>query len=649
MENKHQEPFAAPPEQEQPPIKENTAPSEEVSDTLMQKVADPQEPAVVLTKEEPAVSQETVEAVTEDVSAAAQEEAGEVLPQEESAAAVSGDTKEFPPVENAEALEEILWATAQKSTAAPPVRKQKPPVHEEEDYTVPPAAHTAVKEPAVPHPAAAHHPKQPTQKKKRYNSYKRSTVRQFSSLISLLIMVPVFGLIVLFNWFFPRSQESMIEKRKLAEFPTFTAESYFSGQFTAGINTWFTDTVPYRDDFKNAGNGFKGMFGITTEDTVNFVGDVKKVPKKVPKTTTSSVPSENSQPQTSQASQVSQTSQAEPSKPQESSQPEESSSRNYREEDADYKIENGVIVVYQDGHYRGLEMFGGGSGNAYVDALNDLRDRLDDDVRMYSMIAPLASEYYTPANCAEYTVNQKEYFDDLASRLHDGITSIDIDSVLAQHTAEPIYCRTDHHWMPLGAYYATQTFAKVAGVDFKELSTFQPKTIEGFVGTMYAFSGGDINIKNDPEDFTYYVPDNYGQCRTDYYDTAFNYDGSGNFFQGVGDPQTNAYLTFFGGDEQIVKVHTNIKNGRKLLIIKDSYGNAEPEFLMNSFEDIYIVDMRYFQPNLVDFIEQLDITDVLFTMVTYSAFGDNSYNLPDLITQNAGMTIVDGYHEQENE
>ena len=60
-------------------------------------------------------------------------------------------------------------------------------------------------------------------------------------------------------------QESMIEKRKLASFPEFTAENYFSGQFTAGINHWFTDTVPYRDNFKNAGNVWSSAFCSDTE------------------------------------------------------------------------------------------------------------------------------------------------------------------------------------------------------------------------------------------------------------------------------------------------------------------------------------------------------------------------------------------------
>ena len=464
-------------------------------------------------------------------------------------------------------------------------------------------------------------------------------------MLSLFIIVPVFALIAVFMLVFPKSKESMIEKRNLTSFPEFTVQSYFAGDFTRGINTWYTDTVPFRDGFKNAGNGFKGIFGITTDDSVNAVGNIKKVDKKPKPTETSKT---SSVPEQSAASKPEE-SKPEESKPEESkapveeSKPEETSQKDYRNEDAEYTVENGIIVVYQDGHYRGLELFGGGTGNAYVEALNTLRSKLDSKIKIYSMIAPLASEYYTPANYTDYTANQKEYFDEIAERLDKGITSIDIDTVLGKHVEEPIYCRTDHHWMPLGAYYASQEFAKAAGVDFKDLSTYKPETIPGFVGTMYAFSGGDINIKNDPEDFTYYIPDNYSKVKTDFYDTSFNFDYTGSYFKQVGDPQSNAYLTFFGGDEQIVKIRTNVKNGRKLLVVKDSYGNAEPGYYMGSFEEIYIVDMRYFNLNLVDFIEQMKISDVLFTMVTYSAFGGNADNLMDLITQNPGQTIVDGY------
>ena len=88
-----------------------------------------------------------------------------------------------------------------------------------------------------------------------------------------------------------------------------------------------------------------------------------------------------------------------------------------------------------------------------------------------------------------------------------------------------------------------------------------------------------------------------------------------------------------GGDEVVVKVNTDVKNGRKLLIVKDSYGNALPGYLFGSFEQICVVDMRYFQRNLVQYAKDEEITDMLFAMTTFSAVGGNAENLENLRTQ----------------
>ena len=470
--------------------------------------------------------------------------------------------------------------------------------------------------------------------KKGFNYYKRSVIRHFSSVISLMILIPVFGLTALFLLVFPRSDISYIEKRELAKFPEFSFDNYFSGAFTAGITNYYDDTVPYRDDFKNTGNSFKSNFGIQTGDSVSATGNLKAAKKK-----------ESSESSTNQSN-SNKTSETSKNSAQTNILAEESKQKDYTKENAEYTVENGIIVVKQDGHYRALEMFGGGTGDAYVDALNSFQSKVNSNVKVYSMIAPLASEYYTPANYEEFTANQKQYFDDIASRLDRDIITVDIDSVLAKHTEENIYLRTDHHWTPLAAYYSAEAFASAANVNFKNLNTFTKRNVEGFVGTMYAFTG-DINIKNDPEIFTYYIPDNNDKCTTYYYDTAFNYRWHGDFFNDVGDPQSNAYMIFMGGDEQVVKIKTNVTNKRRLLIVKDSYGNAEPACYMNSFEEIYVVDMRYFDLNLVDFTEQMGITDVLFTMVTFSAFGDNAENLNNLITQEKGQTLVDNSPKEE--
>lgn len=466
--------------------------------------------------------------------------------------------------------------------------------------------------------------RQQTQPVRKQNGMSRRALENGFSTISVLILLLLLAVGTGFLIFFPRSKQSVIEKRDLAAFPNFSFGSYFSGEFTLGITNWYDDTVPYRDDFKNMGNNIKGIFGITNDDTAVIIGS----PIKTVKDNNKSTSSESSKAENSKSENSSTASTTEESS--------EQAQKDFRQEEAEGGYENGMLIINQDGHWRGLELFGNGSGNNYASSLNELNKLLGGKVKIYSMPAPLASEFYTPANFSDYSASQEDCFNNIASKLDDGITSINISSVLRQHTEEPIYCRTDHHWQALGAYYAAETFAKTAGVDFADLSKYKKVDTEGYVGTLYAFSG-DSRLLNDPETFTYYEPS--AEYSTYYYDQSFDYQGSWALLNEV--DVANSYLRYMGGDGYVVKVKTAVNNGRKLLVIKDSYGNAEIPFYTSSFEEIYVVDVRYFERNLVNFINTTGITDVLFTMSAYSVVGENADNIATLITQDPSSTIVD--------
>ncbi len=474
-------------------------------------------------------------------------------------------------------------------------------------------------------------------RKKGFNYMKKKNVEYGFSVISLMIMIPVFFLTALFLIFIPRSEKSNIEKRNLAKFPSFSFQDYFSGKYTSQITEYYDDTVPNRDYFKNMGYAFKSIFGIHTEEEVKIVGKPVAVVNDDSKKTNETSNADNSgnegKAENSAAQKPDTKTESKPADTkEESSKAEENGGKVNTEKDEYKEASNGLIVVKHEGHYRGLELFGGGTGNAYVEALNNFHNDLGDKVKIYSMTPSTASEYYLPDAYSAYNVSQKETVDDFASRLDKSISYVDAISALGNHTNEEIYLRTDHHWTPLGAYYAAQTFAQAAGVDFKDISTYKKVDIEGFSGTLAAWAE-DANLTADTETFSYYIPSNYEKCTTYYYDTACVDTGTGNFFCSVGSPEYNAYLTFMGGDEQVVKVKTDVKNGRKLMIVKDSYGNALPGYLFGSFEEIYVVDMRYFDNNLVQYIKNEGVTDLLFAMVSFSAVGGNADNLEVLRTQ----------------
>ena len=284
---------------------------------------------------------------------------------------------------------------------------------------------------------------------------------------------------------------------------------------------------------------------------------------------------------------------------------------------------NGQLVVDIDGHTWGISLYGGGDGANYATYLNEFKELVGSSVNVFNMVVPTAGAYYLPAGYEDYNASHRDSINSIANKLVN-VINVDGYAALEAHTSEYIYTRTDHHWEPLGAYYAAKAFCDIAQTPAKELSTYTTETIDGFVGTMYAFTDYNELIKNDPDTFTYYIPST--EYTATYYTTDFKVDEQFSQFHSifVDQPASGAYSTFMGGDQKIVKIETANKNGRKLCIFKDSYGNAEVPFYIDSFEEIYVCDIRYFDLYAPDFIKENGITDILFTMCTFSAVGENA-------------------------
>lgn len=288
-----------------------------------------------------------------------------------------------------------------------------------------------------------------------------------------------------------------------------------------------------------------------------------------------------------------------------------------------YRItRNGIIIYNNNGQVWTFSPFSAPAtgGIWYSDVINDYHRILGDSVHVYSMIIPLSIAFNGPDGLPPHVNRpQRPVIDNIYNHLDESITPVDVYTTLEKHASEPIYSRTDHHWQPLGAYYAAREFARVAKVPFDSLAAYTPKIIHRFVGSMYTFSK-DIAVKQSPEDFVYYVP------KDDSYKVTYigHRLGKGNKVLGVTEPyegrfffpykdgSSSAYCTFMGGDSRTAHISTGVRNGRRLLVIKDSFGNALICFLFHSFEDIYVVDFRYFTRNIVDYVRENKITDFLF-------------------------------------
>lgn len=280
------------------------------------------------------------------------------------------------------------------------------------------------------------------------------------------------------------------------------------------------------------------------------------------------------------------------------------------------------IIVYGSGKQtRAVEPFGAtlAQGKQYAEVVNRYRSLLSPDIRVYGMPIPSAIAFYCPEKARKWTGDEGKAVAYLLNQLAEGVIPVPIVDTLKAHSNEPIYSRTDHHWAPLGAYYAARELASAAQVPFRDLSSYDTITIRNYVGTMYRFSRVAA-VKYAPEEFVYYKPRDiaYTTTITRY---LLGRDGSvvgakepeeSPFFYDFSDGSSGAYLTFMHGDSNNTQVRTATKNGRRLLILKDSFGNALPGYLFYSFEEIHVVDSRYFPDNILDYIQKNQITDVVF-------------------------------------
>ena len=409
----------------------------------------------------------------------------------------------------------------------------------------------------------------------------------------------IFGLlfatfVVVFNTF-PRSTFSELEKRELAKFPELTTEKLINGSFTSEVSSWFSDSEPFRDRFMWLSMQVKDHIRLNTgEENVTF-----HAAEASPESTETPYNYEN-----------------------------------HMTADENAKIANaGIIIVGSDDKVRALMAYGGSAkgGTDYAKAANLYKDTFP-SVNVYCMVIPTAVEFYCPEKVKSRTRPQRPTIENVFRHLSPDVKPVDIYETLGEHADEDIFLRTDHHWAPLGAFYAAQKFAEVAGVPFHPLSDYDRKVVHRFVGNMYGYSQ-DIAVKNAPEDFVYYVPRDvtYSTTYIDYtIDENYRVIGMGRphkgiFFHHFKDGSGAAYCTFMGSDTRITRVKTSTHNGRRVLILKDSFGNALPGYLFYSFEEVHVIDSRYFTKNMVEYVKENQITDILFANNIFKAYSSGTY------------------------
>ena len=444
-------------------------------------------------------------------------------------------------------------------------------------------------------------------------------MKKITIFICLLLIIATFAFMFVYCIFFPRTTVS--DYSILAEWPEFSVEALFSGEYFNDVMYCFTDTIHGRDRFIDFETKINSLYGLPEEEKVVIVYPDDESNDAESSIAESVIPESSEIVDNSDISDETSFESTFIPDESEASKPEDSSAV----EQAPPEIAGSILIVKT----RALEIYYGSEKNAkvYAETLNAFAEQLDPSVKVYSMVIPKACAYYLEQaeGYDNLIYRNKRDIDKIAETLSDRVIDVNIYNTLGQHANEEIYFRTDHHWTSLGAYYAATVLADKAGVAIDDLESFREERREGYLGTMYKYSDYSTTLLNNPEDFVAYYPD-ASYTATYYSPTDLKSsprDHEGGFFWEIGDNQKSSwYSTFIRGDSYSVKaVSDDCKNGRKLLIVKDSYGNALAPYTLEGFEEVYIVDARQYQRSLKETIEEFGITDVLFAECSFSAVG----------------------------
>ena len=418
-----------------------------------------------------------------------------------------------------------------------------------------------------------------------------------NKLNTILFFSLLFGIPLLY-FVMPKQKISVGEKRKLAVVPELNYESYIKGAWADSMDSYVDDHFPFRASMIDMAVELQSWKGIHLKEQEKvFVSQKPKVNK-----------TRNEKDSTE-------------------------SEMNFLDEFE--QAYSGSMLIINGSVYP----MGGGSpamSKHFSKMVSEYAEHLKGECRVFSAVAPLSSAFIPVEKYKHYNAQNKKTLKAIGSSLTNGAIFCDVFEEMNKHAGEKMYFSTDHHWKPIGAYYAYVAFCNAAGFEAIPINKMEKRTKYNFLGSLYQHTL-DPSVKNNPDTMEYYIPK---VTTTAVRYSAYGYDKqSKSQVFAHGSSGGNTYSTFISGDAPMMRINTNVKNGKKAIVIKNSYGNAFVVYLISHYEEIWVVDFRYSKQNIIETIRKNKINDMIFAMGMYGAMSKGTINMMRNLGKQSGIYV----------
>ncbi len=226
------------------------------------------------------------------------------------------------------------------------------------------------------------------------------------------------------------------------------------------------------------------------------------------------------------------------------------------------------------------------------------------------MIVPNAVDIlrdHLPAFADPY--DQEAYLAKVKDVLPDGVW-FDASAVLRQaHETDgqkQLYYRTDHHWTTEAAFDVFASWLAAKGIGSTNSDQFVISKVtdsfEGTIASKLGISGRADSIQRwDPlAAYDYYLIYNQSDdLRNTMYQKSFL-------------DTKDKYAYFYGGNYGLIETKMpQAQTGRRLLLIKDSYAHCFAPFTCGYFDEVDLLDPRYYNASIQDLMASKSYTDIL--------------------------------------